>query len=79
MNEAKLFDSEFSSVMNSHIKDYSGRIAKPAFVERMIERKREKKKPQEGEVKKSIIGRSGNRFLKKDLILQETPNDKPEV
>jgi len=32
--------------MNSNIKDYSGRIAKSAFVEKVIDKKREKKKPQ---------------------------------
>jgi hypothetical protein len=44
MSEAKMFDSEFHNVMNSHIKDLSDRIAKPAFVEKVIEKKRERKK-----------------------------------
>lgn len=57
--------------MNSHIKDYAGRIARPAYVERIIEKKRDRKKVQEGESKMTIIGRSGNRFVRKDIVMQE--------
>jgi hypothetical protein len=34
--------------MNSHIKDLSGKIAKPAIVEKTIERKKDKRKLNEG-------------------------------
>jgi hypothetical protein len=30
--------------MNSNMKDYSGRIAKPIYVEKIIEKRKEKKK-----------------------------------
>ena len=56
--------------MTSHIKDLSGKIAKPAFVEKVIERKKDKKKVGEGEQKKIVIGRSGNKFIKKEVIVQ---------
>lgn len=60
--------------MNSHIKDLSGRIAKPAFVEKVIEKKRDRKKAGEGEQKKTVIGRCGNKFVKKEVVFQsETP------
>lgn len=35
-------------MMNSHIKDLSGKIAKPAIVEKVIERRKEKRKLGEG-------------------------------
>lgn len=56
--------------MNSHIKDLSGRIAKPAFVEKMIERKKDKKKTGEGEIKRTVIGRCGNKFVKKEVVVK---------
>lgn len=57
--------------MNSHIKDLSGKIAKPAFVEKFIERKKERKKINEGEQKRTVIGRCGNKFIKKEVIYKE--------
>lgn len=69
-NESDTFDHEFRSIMTSHIKDLSGKIAKPAFVEKVIERKKDKKKVGEGEQKKIVIGRSGNKFIKKEVIVQ---------
>ena len=56
--------------MNSHIKDLSGKIAKPAFVEKVIERKKEKKKVGEGEQKRMVIGRCGNKFIKKEVVFE---------
>jgi len=56
--------------MNSHIKDLSGRIAKPAFVEKVIEKKRDRKKVGEGEQKKTVIGRCGSKFVKKEIVFQ---------
>ena len=46
--ESKSFEGEFLSVMNSHIKDLSGKIAKPAIVEKVIERRKETRKLGEG-------------------------------
>lgn len=77
VNEAKTFDNEFLNVMSSHIKDLSGRIAKPAFVEKVIERKRERKKVVEGEQKRTIIGRCGNKFVKKEVVFA-SESSKPE-
>jgi hypothetical protein len=57
--------------MNSHIKDLSGKIAKPAFVEKVFEKKKDRKKINEGEQKRTVIGRCGNRFIKKEVIYQE--------
>jgi hypothetical protein len=60
------------------MKDYSGRIAKPLYVEKIIEKKKEKKK-EVGEKEKCIvvIGRSGNKFIKKDIIIKKSAeNDK---
>jgi ribosomal protein L30E len=54
--------------MNSHIKDLSGKIAKPAFVEKVIERKKDKRKLNEGERKIVVIARNGNKFTKKDIF-----------
>ena len=54
--------------MNSHIKDLSGKIAKPAFVEKVIERKKDKRKVNEGEKKIVVIARNGNKFAKKDIF-----------
>lgn len=68
MKESKVFDSEFLNVMNSHIKDLTGRIAKPAFVEKVIEKKRERKKVNEGEQKRTVIGRCGTKFVKKEVV-----------
>lgn len=34
--------------MNSHIKDLSGKIAKPTFVEKVIDRRKDKRKLAEG-------------------------------
>ena len=44
MTETNNFNHEFLNIMDSHNKDLSGRIAKPVFVEKVIERKKEKKK-----------------------------------
>lgn len=76
-----MFDSEFLNVMNSHIKDLSDRIAKPAFVEKVIEKKRERKKAGEGEQKKTIIGRSGNKFVKKEVVFaaKTTPEEIKDI
>lgn len=63
-----MFDGEFLNVMNSHIKDLTGRMAKPAFVEKVIEKKRERKKIGEGEQKRTVIGRCGVKFVKKDVV-----------
>ena len=57
--------------MNCHIKDLSGKIAKPAFVEKVIERKKDRKKTTEGQQKRTVIGRCGNKFIKKEVIYQE--------
>jgi ribosomal protein L30E len=54
--------------MNSHIKDLSGKIAKPAIVEKVIERRKEKRKLGEGEKKIVVIARNGNKFMKKDIV-----------
>lgn len=55
--------------MNSNIKDYAGRIAKSAFVEKVIERKKEKRKVSEGKRKIVVIGRSANnKFTRKDVV-----------
>lgn len=66
--ETDAFNHEFHSIMNSHIKDLSGKIARPAFVEKVIERKKERKKVGEGEQKRTVIGRCGNKFVKKDVV-----------
>ena len=63
--------------MNSHIKDLSGRIAKPAFVEMAIERRRDRRKAGEGEQKRTVIGRCGNKFVKKEVVFQ-AESVKPE-
>jgi hypothetical protein len=42
--EAKQFEAEFLNVMNGNMKDFSGRIAKATFVEKVIEKKKEKRK-----------------------------------
>ena len=57
--------------MTSHIKDLSGKIAKPAFVEKAIEKKKEKKRAGEGEQKRMMIGRCGNRFIKKEVVFKK--------
>lgn len=57
--------------MNSHIKDLSGKIAKPAFVEKVIERKKDKRKLNEGEKKIVVIARNGNKFTKKDVFFSD--------
>ena len=67
-SETDAFNHEFHNIMNSHIKDLSGKIARTAFVEKVIERKKEKKKVGEGEQKKTVIGRCGNKFVKKDVV-----------
>jgi hypothetical protein len=55
--------------MNSNIKDYAGRIAKSAFVEKVIERRKEKRKISEGKRKIVVIGRStNNKFTRKDVV-----------
>ena len=54
--------------MNSNIKDYSYRIAKPILVEKVIERRKDKKKVGDSEKKIVVIGRCGNKFIKKDVI-----------
>ncbi len=75
LSEARMFDSEFLNVMNSHIKDLSGRIAKPAFVEKVIEKKRERKKVGEGEQKRTVIGRCGTKFVKKEVVFASKPEE----
>lgn len=55
---------------NSHIKDLSGKIAKPAFVEKVIDRKKDKRKLNEGERKIVVIARNGNKFTKKDIVFK---------
>lgn len=64
-SETDSFNQEFNSIMHSHIKDLSGKMARPAFVEKVIERKKEKKKVGAGEQKKMVIGRCGGKFVKK--------------
>lgn len=56
--------------MNANMKDFSGRIAKPAFPEKLIERKKEKqRKVGEGQRKIVVIGRnSNNKFTRKDVV-----------
>ncbi len=61
--------------MNSHIKDLSGKIAKPAFVEKIIERKKDKRKLNEGEKKIVVIARNGNKFAKKDIFYASNSNE----
>ena len=64
--------------MNTHVKDLTGRIAKPAFVEKVIERKKDRKKVGEGEQKRTVIGRCGNKFVKKEVIYQVKEVEKQE-
>ena len=81
-NESEAFDNEFRTIMTSHIKDLSGRIAKPTFVEKVIEKKKEKKKTGEGEQKKIVIGRSGSKFVRKEVIIpvkEDTTPAKEEI
>lgn len=61
--------------MNSHNKDLLGKIAKPIFVEKDIDRKKDKRKLAEGERKITVIARNGNRFTKKDIVY--TSKDEP--
>ena len=56
--------------MNGNMKDFSGRIAKATFVEKVIEKKKEKRKVGQSDKKLVVIGRNGNKFIKKDIILQ---------
>jgi len=69
--ESKTFENEFLNVMNSHIKDLSGKIAKPAIVEKTIERKKDKRKLNEGEKKIVVIARNGSKFTKKDIVFKD--------
>lgn len=50
--------------MEENRKDYSSRIVKPVNQEKTFEKKREKKK--DGPCI-TVIGRSGNRFIKRDV------------
>lgn len=64
--------------MNSHIKDLSGKIARPAIVEKVIERKKDKRKLNEGERKIVVIARNGNKFAKKDIVFSGNKIEKTE-
>jgi hypothetical protein len=77
MTESNNFDFEFRNIMSSHIKDLSGRIAKPTFVEKVIEKKKERKKVGEGQQKRTVIGRCGNKFIKKEVVYS-APEEKKE-
>ena len=65
----KAFDKEFNNIMETTRKDYSSRIAKPVFLEKVFDKKKEKKK--EGPTI-TIIGRSGNKFIRKDITKKGT-------
>jgi hypothetical protein len=62
--------------MNSHIKDLSGKIARPAVVEKIIEKKKDRKKIGAGEQKKTVIGRCGGKFIKKEVVYQSNTDEK---
>ena len=64
----KTFDKEFNSIMETARKDYSSRIAKPVHLEKVFDKKKEKKK--EGACI-TVIGRSGNKFIRKDIAKKE--------
>lgn len=70
LQEVKAFDREFNSIMETNRKDYSSRIAKPVHLEKVFDKKKEKKK--EGPCI-TIIGRSGNKFIRKDVWKGESP------
>lgn len=55
-------------IIDTNIKDFSSRIAKSTFLEKKIEKKKEKKR--EGPFI-SVIGRKGNKFIKKDVHQRE--------
>ena len=75
-SETDNFNHEFLNIMNSHIKDLTGKIAKPAFVQKVIERKKERKKVGEGEQKRTVIGRCGNKFVKKEVVYKVNSEEK---
>lgn len=64
MQENKIFEKELTNIMEENRKDYSSRIAKPMYLEKVFEKKRERKK--DGPCI-TVIGRSGNKFIKKDV------------
>lgn len=54
--------------MEENRKDFSSRLAKPMYLEKVFDKKKEKKK--DGPYI-TVIGRSGARFIKKDVVLAE--------
>ena len=57
--------------MNTNMRDFEGRITKSAVVEKVIQKKKEKKKAQEGQKKITVIARNGTNFVKKDVLYKE--------
>ena len=43
LQEMKTFDKEFNHIMETNRKDYSSRIAKPVNLEKVFDKKKEKK------------------------------------
>lgn len=68
IQESKAFDKELTSIMEENRKDFSSRIAKPMYLEKVFDKKKEKKK--DGPFI-TVIGRSGNKFIKKDVTVAE--------
>ena len=64
--EVKMFEKELTGIIDTNIKDYSSRIAKSVYLEKNIEKKKEKKKDPEAKTI-TIIGRRGNKFVRKDV------------
>ena len=71
LSEAKTFENEFLGIMKSNMRDFEGRITRSAVVEKVIEKKKEKKKVQEGQKKITVIARNGTNFVKKDVVYKE--------
>lgn len=66
MAEFKAFENEFTSIQDKYNKDFSNRISKPMVFERQIEKKKKKVTLENVNTKTiTIIGRSGNKIIKK--------------
>lgn len=70
VEESKLFEKELTNIMEENRKDYSSRIAKQVHLEKVFDKRKEKKR--EGPTM-TVIGRSGLKFIKKDIAKVEIP------